>query len=675
MTDKYILLVDNDPLFLKTYAELLSAEGYIVLQAGNLEQARRLLNDNRLHLAILDIRMIDDDDELDKSGLELAKEKAFAKIPKIIMTNYPVHGDVRKALVKSGHDVPPAVDFVYKKLEPQEFVAAVAQSISSLSFLDSKVQFRLNGLFTFGALAQRIDATLCAGELGDERAKEIEDLFRNLFHDCEEVILTPLGQGTRGAAVLQASPFSASGPERQLVVKVGRRPNIERERDRYETFVRRWVGAFSTQLENYGDTLYYAAIAYGIVGGDLERTKRFTDYYLEKEAPSICTALDHLFSETCKLWLQQQPNKEPARELVEVYRQHLDLPSIAIIGESLNAVCEEIHLHAHSLEIDSLIWLAGEHGPGPRNINFEFRDGFIIHGVDPAALMHSVPPALAVRPLLGITHGDLTGDNIRVALDGRVWLTDFEQTDWGPVLLDFVQLETVIKFHLVRTTRLGDLARFEQSLLNPYRLDAPVETSAQLGPDLQKATQIIAHLRKLASSVMGADIRRYYLGLMMGALQVMLDRGSVPAAALGRPKFVRQAHTVLSSALIARRLLEWNEELAARPAPVVEKRPAGPASIVEIDAAGDVWVHGKKLEPALRPKEFALLQYLISKPNTLCSREELIKILYPNDEPGAVSDDAINTQVERLRKRIEPENKRPKYVITVRGRGYRLQLP
>ena len=71
---QYILLVDNDPDFLDTRAEFLQRAGYQVLKAGHLKLARQLMDEAHTHLAILDIRMVDDDDDRDSSGLILAKD-------------------------------------------------------------------------------------------------------------------------------------------------------------------------------------------------------------------------------------------------------------------------------------------------------------------------------------------------------------------------------------------------------------------------------------------------------------------------------------------------------------------------------------------------------------------------------------------------------------------------
>ncbi|MCB8878995.1 response regulator transcription factor [Acidisoma cellulosilytica] len=67
--------------------------------------------------------------------------------------------------------------------------------------------------------------------------------------------------------------------------------------------------------------------------------------------------------------------------------------------------------------------------------------------------------------------------------------------------------------------------------------------------------------------------------------------------------------------------------------------------------------------------EIALLTALARKPNEILSREEIAEAL-GMDEPG---ERAIDVQVTRLRRKIERDSREPRYLHTVRGRGYVLK--
>ncbi len=129
MATATLLFADNDPDFLKTRSEFLEQEGYQVIQAGNPAEARRLLEKGGIDLAILDIRLRDDDDEKDTSGLTLANE-VTPSIPKIILTSFPSVDAVREALRPQSGGLSLTVDFVSKNEGPEALIAAVKRAIA-----------------------------------------------------------------------------------------------------------------------------------------------------------------------------------------------------------------------------------------------------------------------------------------------------------------------------------------------------------------------------------------------------------------------------------------------------------------------------------------------------------------------------------------------------------------
>ena len=67
--------------------------------------------------------------------------------------------------------------------------------------------------------------------------------------------------------------------------------------------------------------------------------------------------------------------------------------------------------------------------------------------------------------------------------------------------------------------------------------------------------------------------------------------------------------------------------------------------------------------------ELALLTALARKPNEVLSREEIAAALGTDD----VGERAIDVQVTRLRRKIESDPREPRFLHTVRGRGYILK--
>ena len=76
---------------------------------------------------------------------------------------------------------------------------------------------------------------------------------------------------------------------------------------------------------------------------------------------------------------------------------------------------------------------------------------------------------------------------------------------------------------------------------------------------------------------------------------------------------------------------------------------------------------GGELVP-LTAGEFDLLRAFADNPNRVLNREQLIDLVKGRE--WAAYDRGIDTQVMRLRKKIEPDPSRPSLIKTVRGAGY-----
>lgn len=77
----------------------------------------------------------------------------------------------------------------------------------------------------------------------------------------------------------------------------------------------------------------------------------------------------------------------------------------------------------------------------------------------------------------------------------------------------------------------------------------------------------------------------------------------------------------------------------------------------------------------LPPLEYKFIEYLEERRGHVCSRDDLAQHLYPEDMAvGAqgVSDARLDAIVKRLRKRIKSVGGNPRYILTVRGHGFRL---
>ena len=110
----------------------------------------------------------------------------------------------------------------------------------------------------------------------------------------------------------------------------------------------------------------------------------------------------------------------------------------------------------------------------------------------------------------------------------------------------------------------------------------------------------------------------------------------------------------------------------APPAPVATTSAAA-AGPVQLGAAafdvarGELWSGGAQVR--LTGGEAALLLALAQKPNEVLSREDIAAALSMDD----AGERTIDVQVTRLRRKIEADPREPRFLHTVRGRGYILK--
>jgi two-component system phosphate regulon response regulator OmpR len=108
---------------------------------------------------------------------------------------------------------------------------------------------------------------------------------------------------------------------------------------------------------------------------------------------------------------------------------------------------------------------------------------------------------------------------------------------------------------------------------------------------------------------------------------------------------------------------------APPPAPVADA-PTGPVTLGPLQFDLD---RSELRSPAgvirLTGGEAALLAALARKPNEVLSREDIAQAL----DMDETSERAIDVQVTRLRRKIEADPREPRFLHTVRGRGYVLK--
>ena len=89
---------------------------------------------------------------------------------------------------------------------------------------------------------------------------------------------------------------------------------------------------------------------------------------------------------------------------------------------------------------------------------------------------------------------------------------------------------------------------------------------------------------------------------------------------------------------------------------------------LEIDLEGHTVAVGGK-EVILTPLEFNILKVLASTPGYVYSRQDLLSVIWDTDYEGYKRN--IDPHVNRLRTKLEANPRKPKYILTVWGVGYK----
>ena len=92
---------------------------------------------------------------------------------------------------------------------------------------------------------------------------------------------------------------------------------------------------------------------------------------------------------------------------------------------------------------------------------------------------------------------------------------------------------------------------------------------------------------------------------------------------------------------------------------------------IEVDCRN---LQGRRGEEALAftRREVEMLQYLRLNPDRPVSRDELLSKVWGYARNSDIETRTVDIHIAKLRRKIEPDPARPRYLVTVRGAGYRL---
>ena len=507
---KSLLLVEDQEQFYAPISRWLAEEGYQVTLASSLTDAQTCLETGHYHLAIVDIRL-QDDDPPNQEGMKLLEEierrGLNGVMPCVVLTAY---ANVQNILTAT--QVRHVARFIEKNPGyGAELLTAVRTQFTETIGINFDLIYDLDAEQLIPQIAADINWETTPKPAAAVLVPQVYDLFGRLFAKARRLFVAKLKPGLTGAAVVFAQPTWTFGMGPAYVVKIGRREKARLEGQRYNDFVKPYLPPDTTTQVDVTFTQHLGALQYRFAESDFRPLKEFDEFYETRSAKEIITSLQNLFQTTGRYWYDR-PERRFA-DLTQLYYAAFQLDEAKLHGRIREIIPDFtpeqpfLTLPPDNTQIDNPIaWLTQHHGECVM------------------AVYHC------------ITHGDLTGRNIMVSEQGRCWLIDFYRTHESHILRDFVILETDIKYRLLPAIDDATFTRLEQTLLAAAPTETEGVTAVTLPPTVHKAAQILLALHAIAYDFLRGrsrdrqDTRQEYLiSLLMATLNVARLR-HIPAS-------------------------------------------------------------------------------------------------------------------------------------------------
>ena len=236
-----ILVVDDLPDWRAMIGGLLEDAGYDVQVAEDEESAMRLLRGHPFHVAILDLRL-DEPDEQNREGLLLA-ERMKTYMPELAVIMFTGHADLSSLKIarepRSGGG-PITYDFL-EKHEIAKLLERIRMAFTDEAKINPTLQIVVDPKLDWTKM--RSDVKCLRSLDPNESDQEIIDLLMRIFHVAEMVEIKPLLDGHSGSTVILATPRVNGIKQAEVAVKFAERAKAELEQNNYDRYVASLLGS------------------------------------------------------------------------------------------------------------------------------------------------------------------------------------------------------------------------------------------------------------------------------------------------------------------------------------------------------------------------------------------------------------------------------------------------
>lgn len=517
-TTARILIVENDNDWRTEYREMvagLNFEAVVAEGSGNklIRDAIAKCQVHCCHVAIVDMRLRDNSDRRDFSGIDdVAVRLSPASV--IVVSGY-IDLDIANKKSEQAKSLGIDLKFINKKDASED----LSSQLQRLALEKSSAAKRISLTIATKSFASQLDQFLArmGYEKEIERGREVlSDLLVQLYNDATGFELKPIDPSPNTASTtLVRNSFvcrvDLQGSSRMdQVIKFARPSAIKAEHLNYKNYIHRHV-----PWQSYAGLDERPALScqIGAIGLDMVFTKPFSSRYRLateiKDVNSIVQSIQY-FSENWTHYTSEKSSdkrcdgKDFLTTYITAWDQNKDADADTFKKRLDDAAPEE--RWTHSLPA-SLI-------PDPTLPN-------PVYWLKERSARETAFSGEKVR--LGITHGDAWGENLFVTSQGTTIWIDYERTGLGYILQDFVRLEFDV---LTRMIQQSDDESGWRSLFYLYtavirnnELTAVIDLLSQ-DHELQKAVSVVTKIREEARNHARGklDTRQYLMAMLFDAV-------------------------------------------------------------------------------------------------------------------------------------------------------------
>ena len=513
MSKGHILIVEDILDVRTTICGLIEDAGYSVHTASSRKEALTLLETTYIHIAVLDIRL-EESDEDNQDGLNLMHDIAnkYPSIATIMLTGYADVKTITSALQPNEKGISAAFNFL-EKSNMVDLSETIERAFNTKIKINKDLEIK-DPQLSIQKLSSAIRFSKKPLQKNFSLVDEIQEVLKKLFIDCKKIELLPMQQGFSGAIIFLIEPFyKTKGRGEKVIIKIGNIEAIKSEGLNFQEHVSGVVGGNRTP--NAIDVVYtrdLGGIRYTFLG--LSHIEDFITFYNAASPKEIKTAIELLYLKTCFSWQHEKGIYKPNVNLKDFYMDFL---------------------HLHPEKLDALEEIANDklfsdlgHYPSSNPISYIQKNDFCNDS------------------FYSIIHGDLTGRNLLVDNHLDAWLIDFETTSQGHILQDYASLESYIKFRMVKTDDLELLFQWEKTLFQDNLLVPILPPRLSGNKDIKKADYAIHQIRRLAKETNYFTNQAYRISLLFNAIRM---------ATFPDLSKIEQTHALLSAAIITEKNL------------------------------------------------------------------------------------------------------------------------